>query len=661
MRPTRRMPARWKDKQPPGFQRGFLLIMAVVLIVIAALLLTVMMFLGVTGTESSASHSQSARALFIAESGVERALYGFSKEGTACASLTYTAGLGEGNFSTTGALYAPAATALSAAISATDTVIPVASTAGYAPHGRLTIGAESINYTGSSATSCGAFSAPCFTGILRGAAGSTAAAHALGAAVNQSQCLVRSLGTVGSAQRTVERAISSSGGNVLAMAVYAKQDGNPVPYFRIWDGTAWGAEGTALAVGTDVDIHFVVLKFARTRNEAILGVQYLDNTTGQTAISVQRWDGTSWTGLTTLATGIGGGDHNRRGFDIEYETANDRAVVVYRLAGNGTEDPDYRIWDGSNWTAAATIIVGTTQAPRWIELAPNPLSTSNEIAMMLVDRADDVYGMAWTGAAWDTMGVGAAWDDADDSVTKTIDVAYEQQSGRAMFIWADDVDSDQRYRLWDGSTSTLGGILTLDLGNITGPDMNGRGEWVRLAPRSGSNEILYGVQDDNDDLFTALWSGAAWGSGIRHDDAVEDGRDRNFDIVFETYAPNTHLAWLVWGNGASLSRRQWNSNTSSWGGTTTTGGDTALVQLMAHPSSGVVLSAIYEDQGATFDDLREMHLPAGGAWTVLTNPSTTPADPFWAGQTVNNPVLERVTLAPYRYGFDIYDWIEVFP
>ena len=56
-----------------------------------------------------------------------------------------------------------------------------------------------------------------------------------------------------------------------------------------------------------------------------------------------------------------------------------------------------------------------------------------------------------------------------------------------------------------------------------------------------------------------------------------------------------------------------------------------------------------------------MHLPAGGAWSTLTNPSVTATDPFWSGQTVNNPVLERVNLAPYRFGFEIYDWIEVFP
>jgi len=209
MHPTRETLARWNEIQLPNFQRGFLLIMAVVLIVVAALLLTVMMFLGVTATESSASHLQSTRALFVAESGMERALYGFSQEGTGCVSLTYASSFGDGNFSTTGTLYAPAATALSAAISATDTIIPVASVAGYAPHGRLTIGAESINYSGSSTTSCGAFSAPCFTGALRGAGGSAAAAHALAAAVSQNQCTIRSTGTVNVAKRTVESAVTA--------------------------------------------------------------------------------------------------------------------------------------------------------------------------------------------------------------------------------------------------------------------------------------------------------------------------------------------------------------------------------------------------------------------------------------------------------------------
>ena len=650
----------------PATQRGFLLIVAVVLIVVVGLLAAVITFLSAGNVLSSASHASSAKALFVAESGMERALYGF-KAGTACGSLstlTPPSTVGDGDFSLLGTLYSPATpVTIAVDIGTTDTVIPVSAdprTSGYATHGRLTIGTEALSYAEVATTGCSGAPA-CFTGVTRGVAGTTAVDPAIGDAVLQNQCVIRSTGTVGSAKRIVERAVSSSGGSVRAMSAYAKQDGDRVPYYRLWDGTAWGAEATALSVGTagnDIRIRFMVLKFARTRNEAILGVQYLDNTTGSTEISVQRWNGTAWTGLTTLVTGIGGGDDRRRGFDIEYETANDRAVVVYRLAGNNTEDPSYRIWDGSNWTAEVSIGVPTTRAPRWIELAPNPISTSNEIAMMLVDRNDDVYGMAWNGAAWSDMGVAAIWDDADDSVTKTIDVAYEQQSGEAMFIWANDSDDDQNYRLWNGTSLT--GISTLTISAMGGSE---RGEWLRLAPQTGSNNILYGVQDQSGDLNTRFWNGGAWdgaGPHPEHDSSVEDTNDRNFDIVFETYAPNTHLAWLVWGDGGTLSRKQWNSTTSTWSGTTTTGDNTALVQLMAHPTSGVVLAAIYEDRGATNDDLREMHLPAGGAWSTLTDPSTTATDPFWAGQTVNM-ALERVTLAPYRFGFDIYDWIEMFP
>jgi hypothetical protein len=650
-------------------QRGFLLITAVVLIVTVGLLAAVITFLSAGNVLSGAGHANSAKALFVAESGMERALYGF-KAGTACASLsslTPPGTVGEGDFSLMGTLYNPATpVTIAVDIGTTDTVIPVNAdprTSGYATHGRLTIGTEALSYAGVATTGCSGAPA-CFTGVTRGVAGTTAVDPAIGDAVLQNQCVIRSTGVVGGTKRFVERAVSSSGGSSRAMAVYAKLDGDRVPYYRIWDGSIWGIESTALAVGTagnDIRIHFIVLKFARTRNEAILGIQYLDNTTGLTEISVQRWNGTSWVGLTTLVTGIGGGDDDRRGFDIEYETANDRAVVVYRLTGNSTEDPDFRIWNGSSWTAPATIIVQTTQAPRWIELAPNPISTSNEIAMMLVDRNDDVYGMAWTGAAWGDMGVAAVWDDADDSVTKTIDVAYEQQSGRALFIWADDFDDRQRYRLWNGAS--LSGIGDLTIGAMSGQE---RGEWLRLAPQTGSNNILYAVQGEDGDLNTRFWDGGAWdgaGPHPEHDDFVEDTRDRNFDIVFETYGPNTHLAWLVWGDGGTLSRRQWNSTTSLWGPVTTTGDNTALVQLMAHPTSGVVLAAIYEDRAASgaTEDLREMHLPAGGSWTPLTNPSSTPTDPFWSGRVVNNPVLERVNLAPYRFGFEIYDWIEVFP
>jgi hypothetical protein len=198
-----------------SFQRGALLIAAIVLVVIIAGLVTAMSFLSVSNIGASGSHMSSAQAFFVANSGLERALFQFSKLGTACASLTNTnLAVGAGSFSTSGTLYPLAATSSNlsgAGINATATIVPVTVTAGvfanYAPHGRIRIELEEIDYssTSTSAAVCG--TAPCFIAFLRGANGTTAAAHGAVAVFQDDQCLIRSTGTAGEAQRISEAVV----------------------------------------------------------------------------------------------------------------------------------------------------------------------------------------------------------------------------------------------------------------------------------------------------------------------------------------------------------------------------------------------------------------------------------------------------------------------
>jgi hypothetical protein len=95
---------------------------------------------------------------------------------------------------------APAtATTLSAAVTTTDTTISVVSTADYPPSGTLLIGSEAMTYTGTTATS--------FTGVTRGALGTTAAAHSSGATVRN--YLFTALATA-----TTPRMVITGDGNV---------------------------------------------------------------------------------------------------------------------------------------------------------------------------------------------------------------------------------------------------------------------------------------------------------------------------------------------------------------------------------------------------------------------------------------------------------------
>lgn len=179
-------------------QRGVLLIASVVLITIIGLLASVVNYLFVGGSAAGSDHLRSAQALFIAESGLEYAAYQYKVVGTSCSSLPSTPkSVGVGEFAITAALNSANST-LSAGISATDTVIPLNSTANFGTHGRITISSEAIDYAAKTATPSQ------LTGAKRGRMGTTAASYASGTAVTQNQCMVTSTGTVGLAKRVLQ-------------------------------------------------------------------------------------------------------------------------------------------------------------------------------------------------------------------------------------------------------------------------------------------------------------------------------------------------------------------------------------------------------------------------------------------------------------------------
>lgn len=80
--------------------------------------------------------------------------------------------------------------------------------------------------------------------------------------------------------------------------------------------------------------------------------------------------------------------------------------------------------------------------------------------MILVDSKVDVYGMRWTGSAWDNMGTAAVWDATGAIATeKSVDVAYETTSGDIMFMWLDATSTDQYYRTYSGTTLSAATLL----------------------------------------------------------------------------------------------------------------------------------------------------------------------------------------------------------
>lgn len=410
------------------------------------------------------------------------------------------------------------------------------------------------------------------------------------------------------------------------MMAYSKN--TSTPFYRIWDGSAWGTEAGAQSIPGGGNINYVVLKSARTKTEAVLGTLDANGN-----IYAQVWNGISW-GHQQLMVNLGSANSTTRSFDIAYEKNSDRLIIVYP-SGTGNIDFACRIWDGSTWSSPIVITAPpTTAIVRWIELAQNPLSTSNDVAMIMMDNNRGVYGMIWNGATWVNMGVASVWDTASIATRKAVDVAYEQSSGRAMFIWGDTVATDQYYRIWNGTTLTPATLLDIPAaGNVV--------NWIKLVSRPNSNELMYGEVDAAFDLNTRKWSGSAWDTATQHAEHannVENITSMVFDLVWETYVSNPGKAWLLMGNSNVVEKKQWSG--TAWGTASTLTGsdDTSFIRLKVDPVSGAIFGGFYESQSSSNDDIWESHLTDGGATWSARNV-------IWGGQVSAEPVYFRVDIA----------------
>ena len=656
-------------------QRGQLLVAGIVLIVVIALMIATLGYLYVSGESAGTLHGQSERAYFAARSGIEYSS-GQYFNGSACSSLNNAAvpvGGPAVTFTLTPTLYAPLTlTATTAALTAASTTVPVTSAALYAPYGRLLIDSELINYTSRTGTN--------FNGLTRGVGGTTAAAHAAGVTVSQNLCIVSSTGAAGNAKRVVEGALgagTTAAPGALgtmgadAMVVYAKgtsintagtADRNV--YYRLWDGLAnaglgaWGAEQTAQQVSANSSPVYITVQFARTRNEAIMGV--LD---GNDNIYIQVWNGRAWTipagggplqKASTLCASAPIATTPARCFQIAYEYTSDIARIVYQ---NDTRDPQYATWDGTTLTANGMILSPTntysTQnaAARhlWFRLAPRYVAGSNEILLMSLDSRQDIYGARWTGAAWSSMGAATGtnnqWDKGvtNANTREAIDVAWQSDGNIAVFVYGDSANQAIRWRTWNATTSTLGALSASTTLATPGGYTAARFEWVRLYA-GVSNNILLMLQTANAGTNPSLES-TTWASGTStfntaappvtgHDNGnaaatgVENAVSRGFDFVWEQLPSASGSGWLIWGSRAGGVRTRYFTVPATWSAVNAPVRDrTLLVQAGALSPSGRFISGAYQSTASAANDTESLTTTGGG--TAWPNAATT----LWTGAT----------------------------
>jgi hypothetical protein len=275
----------------------------------------------------------------------------------------------------------------------------------------------------------------------------------------------------------------------------------------------------------------------------------------------------------------------------QWQIASDAINSTSGLAtweDNGGSFTWSRVWTGLAWnpipTATGTYLDTDPDDSRWFVEKSSPKTAEKLVA--LIDNAtgtnDQYFMFTWSGSAWSesfNIVLGVA---TDATVTRAFDVAYEELSGDALFVYSDYSNSQLLYRRrsggsWDGSSSNAG----------TAYDVYKR--WIRLEPQFNSDSILVGYLNNNERVGAMIWDGVnnTFGDQFADDSgtATATSDEQAFDIAWESSSGTPMIFWGTTGN--ALVYREFTSGTWQAEANAATGftNDSDWVKVAADPVS----------------------------------------------------------------------------
>lgn len=362
------------------------------------------------------------------------------------------------------------------------------------------------------------------------------------------------------------------------------------PRYRIWDGSAWSSELSANSVGSQ--INWVVTRASPITGQYMLGTMGTDND-----VNVQVYENGAWGNQMELTTSIS--NNRARGFDIAYETNSGRAVVV---TCDGDADPTYRLWDGTSWAATGTVNITSTSNCEWIRLASNPIS--NEIMLLERNTGSRYEAQIWnaTTSSWGNAYVigGSMTEVAHEGMA----AAYEKTGYQGVAVVSNGNNANFIWTYWNGgawnATATFALQDDFEFGNLA------------TSPTSDLLSLCY--IDEDTDVGTVRWTGAAWVATTEHSTTAVSKNGRNIDCAYETSSGRSDYIMSAYGDLTALTTRYrfWNGATWSVAANISTAVQTYTDQL-TRTATGTILGAFYD--ATNFDILFSSW--NGATWSTL--------------------------------------------
>ncbi|HEX6810987.1 MAG TPA: Ig-like domain-containing protein [Planctomycetota bacterium] len=248
--------------------------------------------------------------------------------------------------------------------------------------------------------------------------------------------------------------------------------------------------------------------------------------------------------------------------------------------GEGSvRQPRVRTWDdvGASWSAEGTALpAGSTI--QWTQHVVSPLL--NDIGLCAVlsvnGSSTELDMLRWNGTEWslDWTSTSIA---AAHAQKRGFDLAFEQSTGDALVVYSNNTNQPRYRTRVNGAWSAEAAVSTAPLAGVV--------QWVQLAARPGSSEIVLCYSDSISDLAVLVWSGTAWTAAtssvletnLKTNSSTAAISNRVFDVAYEATTGDVLVAWSrSAANGFWYSTKAAGSNTWS-----------VPAQQSAAPTSGI--------------------------------------------------------------------------
>ncbi|MCK9352242.1 MAG: DUF2341 domain-containing protein, partial [Candidatus Pacebacteria bacterium] len=368
-----------------------------------------------------------------------------------------------------------------------------------------------------------------------------------------------------------------------AIAAYA-EGAVQTPRYRVWNGTAWGAELSASSVGST--IKWVVLKESPKREEYVMATIGED-----AAVKAQVYKNGAWGNMQTIANALS--NTSARGVDVAYESNTGDAVVV---ACDGDPDPTYYKWNGTSWFESGAVNVATATNCNWIKMASDPVASSNEIIAMTRGTGLAYEAQVWSGSTW---GNAATFGAMTETANEGMSVEYEESGGQAIALSSNTGTSGFLWRSWNGTAwSPIPGAAATarSFPNGGGDDF----EWGTLKRDAGTDNMALCYIDHDVDIGTVFWDGSAFGTNTELTGAGNAKTGRPIDCEYETSTGRDGYLMAAYSDTSNAIQNYWTGAAWAGGAALSTIQDSFTGQ-MRRTGDGLLLSLWFDDVNGRYD------------------------------------------------------------